>query len=52
MTFRKLKVRFYGAENDSRELIVDGPLDGSLYWFEVLNSIYPLYEIIKEDLAD
>lgn len=46
-SYPKLKVRFFGSENDDREIIVEGPLDGSLHWFEVIQKIYLHYEIIS-----
>ena len=46
--YKTIKVRFYGSKNDpNRELIVEGPLDGSLFWFHTLESIYSKNEIIS-----
>ena len=52
MKYRVIKVRLWGAENDpKRELIVEGPLDGSLYWLDLLHpSEYPNIEVISKEI--
>jgi hypothetical protein len=48
---RTMKVRFYGLSNDvSNEysILVEGPFDGNLYWFELLLKQFHRYEIVEK----
>jgi hypothetical protein len=50
--YKTIKVRFWGAEGDpGREIIVEGPLDGSLFWFDTLEAIYPKNEILSYGIS-